>query len=203
MLGINTSVTNNPYCIARRAAALKRGDLDCVCLKCYAENLLCCFKPTELAALYNQHILTSHLLTDEEIAAINLNTDKVRFEMFGDVSNVTQARNYIRIAKANKYTAFGAWSKNWNLWLQAFAAEGKPENLTFVYSSYHLDKVDEVPAAIDPYVDYVFTVCSDKNKYNAFLAAYADSAPCEGISCNRCAHCYHRGNNRYVFELLR
>ena len=209
--GINTSVTNNPYCIARRNWALKNGKLDCVCLACYADNLMNCYKTAEKTALYNQHILSSHLLTDEEISLIDFEKDDsrryVRDEMFGDSGNLIQARNYVRIAKYWSKLKFGAWSKNWNLWRIAFILEGgKPDNMTFVLSSVFVDKVDTIPASVAQYVDYVFTVCSTRETYNRFLEEYKDNCKeCAGIRCfSVCgAHCYNRGNAKYVFEILR
>lgn len=203
LLGINTSVTNNLFCVARRDHALKTGDGKCVCLGCYADNCLNRFKQAEKAALYNQHILAGHILTDEEISHICIYTRFCRFEMFGDISNIIQARNYIRIARANKSVNFGAWSKNWNIWKQAFEFEGKPENMTFVWSSLHLDKVDEIPATMEKYVDYIFTVCEDVESYNRLLKVYSNSCACAGVSCLKCQHCYNKGNNKHIFELLR
>lgn len=207
MLGINTSITNNPVCIARREWALENEKWDCVCLYCYADGLVNRYDALENACLYNQHILNSHLLEEIELKAIVLMAEFVRFEMFGDVSSVMQARNYIRIAKSHPFNRFGAWSKNHNFWRQAFEMEGgKPENMTYILSSVCMDKVDAVPVWMEKYVDYVFTVCSTRATYERFLALYAGNCKaCAGVNClMECkCHCYIKGNAKYIFELKR
>ena len=64
--GINTSLCNNPHCILRRKKALEENRLDCICIRCYADSLLGCYKDVEINGRYNQQILTSHLLIEED-----------------------------------------------------------------------------------------------------------------------------------------
>lgn len=201
--GINTTVKNNPICLQRRAAALLNNDLSCICLYCYAESYNNYIPATEKAGLYNQQILTSHLLSEKEIATIKLNRENVRFEMFSDVSNVIQARNYIRIARYFKNRYFAVWSKNHGIWSKAFKLErGKPLNLIYVLSSVHIDRVDKIPQCIEKYVNYVFTVCSTNEIYKRLKAEYK-GVKCAGIKCKTCLHCYRKGNAKFVFEMLR
>lgn len=208
LLGINTTITNNPCCIGRRNKALKCGDCNHVCLGCYANNLMnsWMYKPAELLAMYNQHILTSHLLTEDEIRGIDLVPNKtVRFEMFGDTSNTVQAENYVRIPRYWENNSFGVWSKNLGHYKTAFNRHGKPENLSFVKSSEHLNTVDDVKED-EWFVDVVFTVCDDVDKYNELIKQY-NGVACAGVSCKSCMACYNYrrkdGKVLYVFELLR
>lgn len=206
--GINTSITNNPCCIGRRNKALQCGDCNHVCLGCYANNLMLSwmYKPAELLCMYNQHILTSHLLTEDEIKHIDLVAGKnTRIEMFGDTSNTIQAENYVRIPRYWETTNFGVWSKNLGHYKAAFGKYGKPENLSFVKSSEHLNVVDDVKED-EWFVDVVFTVCDDINKYNELIKQY-NGVACAGVSCKSCMACYNYrrkdGKVLYVFELLR
>lgn len=202
--GINTAVTNNPLCALRRKNALDsaRFGLDCICVNCYADN--CCMRYSNLndVLIYNQHILTSHLLEDNEIAFLPLK-EYTRFEMFGDVSNTMQAKNYIKIARYYSDRKFAVWSKNCDIWAIAFKDLGKPENLVYVHSSSFLDLIDNPPTELESHVDYIFTVCSSKETLQAFLEQYQGSRRCAGVSCKDCLHCYQKGNNKYVFELKR
>ena len=208
LLAINTSITNNPCCIARRNKALKCNDCGHVCLGCYASNLMYgwMYKPAEQLCLYNQYLLTSHLLSEDEIKHIDLIPNKtVRFEMFGDTSNTVQAENYVRIPYYWSSCNFGVWSKNLGHYKTAFSKYGKPGNMTFVKSSEHLNIVDDVKED-EKFVDVVFTVCDDINKYNELIKLY-NGVPCAGVSCVGCMACYNyrreNGKVLYVFELLR
>lgn len=200
--GINTSVANNPICASRRAHALAIGDYNNICIWCYADKLLNFRKSLDIACMYNQHILTSHLLTDTEIDDIPLTALNVRFEMFGETSSITHAENYDLIAIRRNEHFFGWWSKNWKWVLNSFREYGKPNNLTYVLSSRHMNQVDEIPREIEPYTDYVFTVCDNEEIYRDLIKKY-NGVACAGVSCMQCKHCYRRGNARYVFELLR
>lgn len=138
-----------------------------------------------------------------EIKAIKIKNENVRFEMFSDVSNEIQARNYIRIAAEFNKNYFAPWSKVHTLWGGAFEKEGgKPDNMTYVLSSVHIDKVDKIPGCIEKYTDYVFTVCSDMQHYEKLRKEY-NGVKCAGIRCKECLHCYRRNNAKYVFELKR
>ena len=208
LLAINTSITNNPCCIARRNKALKCGDCGHVCLGCYASNLMYgwMYKPAEQLCLYNQYLLTNHLLSEDEIKHIDLVPDKtVRFEMFGDTSNTTQAENYVRIPQYWDKNNFGVWSKNIGHYKMAFNKYGKPKNMSFVKSSEHLNIVDDVKED-EWFVDVIFTVCDDINEYERLIKQY-NGVACAGVSCMGCMACYNyrRKDDKvlYVFELLR
>lgn len=207
--GINTSVTNNPMCLYRRWKALQEMDFSCVCLYCYADNLMHCYKTAERVAMYNQYILTSHKLSRLEIMSIRLHYGNyVRFEMFGDSSNITQAENYNAIAFEWKDNKFGLWSKNGKQhYKPVFEKYGKAPNLSFVKSSVRNNVVDDVDGD-EWYVDSVFTVCENETEYKRLIEQY-NGVACAGKDCIRCRKCYdykrneNDGKVQYVFELLR
>lgn len=187
---VSTSVLLNPICAKRRC----NGG---VCANCYAARLTKCRKNLQPYLEQNAKILTDHLLEDWEIPQFT--TVLGRFEAFGDVINVTHARNYLRIAKGNPFTHFAAWTKNPGIWLAAFHQEGgKPENMTFVLSSFTLNAPDPVPAYIAEYVDHVFTVY-DAEHYDF----EGKPEECAALSCATCRKCYQRGGSFHIAELLR
>ena len=189
---ISTSVLWNRWCMARRE--LKGA----VCQKCYAEHLVKARKDLHNCLISNYILLTSHMLDDREIARILLDTRYVRIESFGDVANVTQARNYIHIILANPDIRFAIWSKNKAIWRKAFALEGKPENCTFVYSSLYVNKA-EVITLDDWFIDHVFTVWDDEH-YASFRGTPSE---CAGLSCRACLKCYTKNSQFYINEELR
>lgn len=189
---VSTSVLENPICQARRT------DPESVCAKCYADHLCRYRKPLQNCLSRNFEILNAGLLTEREALRVVFDTRYARIESFGDVASVTQARNYIRIIRANPDTDFGIWSKNAGIWQKAFELEGKPDNSTFVLSSIHLNRIDEVKPEWQSFVDHVFTVWSP-DQY-----IYAGTPhECAGIKCRTCLKCYKRGTEFIINEKLR
>ena len=182
---------------------------EAVCAHCYADQMLDYRKNLVESTERNHEILSDHLFTRKELKDVKIKwTEKmlegnpkrlVRLEAFGDVDNVTQARNYIRIVKANRGCHFAVWSKNSGIWAKAFELEGKPKWLMFVLSSLRVNKPDEPGPRIAPYVDHVFTV------YNsAHIAEHGTKTNCAGKSCAKCGRCYRKNPaDFYVNEKLR
>ena len=194
---ISTSVLVNPICQHRR------GICGGICEKCYA-NALCQMRHSlDNHLVDNMEILSTRLLTKAEASAVPITTLYARIESFGDVRNVIQARNYIRIIRTHKLSRFGIWSKNWYIWYAAFLKEGKPRNCTFVLSSMFLNVRMEVPERMKPYVDHVFTVWT-KDKYEALWRG--GNTACAGIRCLSCLKCYTKTGKKvpfYIDELKR
>lgn len=192
---ISTTSLVNPICQKRKEMC------GGVCAHCYAASL--CKMRTSL----NQHLaenyekLTSRLLTPKEAAAVPVTSLIARIESFGDVANVTQARNYIRIIRAHKWIRFGIWSKNWGIWHAAFKQEGKPRNCTYVHSSMYLNNSTGVYPQMRKYVDHVFTVWN-KELYPQVIEKNPASE-CAGLSCAQCQKCYKKGGSYYINERLR
>ena len=191
---ISTSCLANPICEARRKIE------GSVCQKCYADSLGKMRKSLTKHLVDNMDILSKALLPERIAALVPISTVIARIESFGDVMNVTQARNYIRIIRTHKATKFGIWSKNLNLWGQAFEAEGKPRNCTYVHSSAMVDIPDFILPRWRKYVDHVFTVWS----HDIYDANYKGTpSECAGIRCMNCLKCYKRGGQFYINERLR
>lgn len=186
---VSTISVCNPYCIAR----MKNNDS--VCSHCYVASHA--YKAGLMAHLIrNFELLTGDILPEDKLPMIT--SIFGRIESFGDVFNVTQARNYIRIIRKNPAVRFAIWSKNTMTWKKAFDIEGKPANCTFIVSSNQLNKPAYVPECVMQYVDYIFTV------YNLdYVKAHDVKINCGLRKCMQCGHCYNRGNAMYVNELLK
>lgn len=200
---ISTSCRRNKFCLARMKEKLN------VCVECFANALIGIRKELDAALVKNADVLTDHLFTDEEAATVKIKFTKkmlegnpkkrTRIESFGDVSCLTQARNYIRIIRANPDCNFAIWSKNWFIWAVAFEMDGKPENCTYVHSSLQTNVPDEVPERIAPWVDHVFTVYEGE-----YAATNGIETNCAAESCARCGRCYEKNQKDFwVNEKLR
>ena len=192
---IGTTSLVNPICQKRKEVC------DGICAHCYADSL--CKMRTSL----NKHLaenyekLTAKLLSPTEAAAVPVTSLIARIESFGDVANVTQARNYIRIIRAHKWIQFGIWSKNWGIWHAAFKKEGKPRNCTYVHSSMCVNRPENVAKSMEKYVDHVFTVWS-KDQYAEIIGQNPQTEGA-GLSCAKCQKCYRKGGSYYINERLR
>lgn len=205
---ISTSCLHNERCLAR----MKNGEA--VCSHCFAMHLMEFRKALRDAMERNLEALSDHLFSDEELEGVTIHfTPKmlelnpnhyVRIESFGDVRNVIQARNYLRIAKANPWLKWGAWTKNDDLYGEAFELEGKPENLSMGYSSLKLNEIADITKLDQRFVenlDFVFTV---------FTKEYAEEhgilINCGGRACRTCGTCYEANKSdgiKYINELLK
>ena len=190
---ISTYAGDNPSCLALMKCS------DNVCSHCYA------YKQVESGVYPNQRkcLERNGKALSSKLLKIVPNLSKLkyheifRFESHGDVINVTNARNYIRIAKANPETRFAAWTKRPLIWKAALEKEGgKPDNLNLVYSSPQLNKSVTNIREKFPFFDVVFTV------YEKGADTGSDfPCSCGPESCNKCRFCYTKKGN--VAEALR
>lgn len=191
---ISSSVHDNCFCKARRAIA------NCICKYCYAHNQQSYQTGLKEHNILNGIILRNVLIPVECFKLLPILFPYLRIESFGDVANVIQARNYIRIIKAFPEKRCAIWSKNIAIWAKAFELEGKPNNTTYVHSSSELNKVDNVDTNKYSFVDHVFTV---------FTKAYAKEnnivINCGGRKCLECIiakkNCYFRNTVFFINEL--
>ena len=194
---ISTSCLDNSICIER----MKNGES--VCIHCFAAALLECRKNVREGVKRNFDLLNKEVLPLEYLPKFR-NVSIVRIESFGDVASVTQAINYINIAKVNPSVTFAAWTKNANIWNAALKQHGKPENLVMVYSSFKLN----IPAAAkeyftsdgENYFDHIFTVF-DKATCDFYGDGFVN---CGARDCASCRRCYRKDVNDFnVIEQLK
>ena len=192
---ISSSVCDNERCKAWRKIK------DCICALCYAYNQQAYQTGLREHNVINGIILRNTLIPVKAFKALTIVFPYLRIESFGDVANVIQARNYIRIIKAFPRKRCAIWSKNLEIWDKAFAEEGKPGNTTFVASSPFLNKpYDESIVKKYPFIDHIFTVYT-----KAYAKKHNIVINCGGRKCLNCIkkriNCYFRTgeNNKTLF----
>lgn len=195
MTGINsigTTCATNPHCIKRRENG------DSVCSHCYAVTYMKMRKALQKHLEDNYDILTTRLLSGNEIPTTNANV--FRFESFGDLYNVTQLANYVLICERNQFTNFGLWTKNTWILDELFNENKikKPENLSIVVSSPILNKQMDLDREKYWFVDHVFTVYDKK-----FIIENEVEINCGARNCLGCQICYHKNTDFYVREKLK
>lgn len=193
---ISSSVHDNCFCKARQKIK------DCICSHCYAHNQQSYQTGLKEHNILNGIILRNILIPAKYFKLLKILFPYLRIESFGDVQNVIQARNYIRIIKAFPGKRCAIWSKNIMIWEQAFKKEGKPGNTTFVFSSSYVNKPEEIDKKRFSFVDHVFTVYDKKYaKENNIVIN------CGGRKCLECImqkkNCYFRNTAFYINELLK
>lgn len=193
---ISSSVHDNCFCKAWRKIK------DCICSHCYAHNQQSYQTGLKEHNILNGIILRNILIPVKFFKALMIIYPYLRIESFGDVANVIQARNYIRIIKAFPKKRCAIWTKNYNVWYQAFEIEGKPENTTFVVSSPYMNKPASIPENLKKYVDHIFTVYDKK-----YAKEHNIEINCGGRKCLECirkhTNCYYRNTVYFINELLK
>ena len=193
---ISSSVHDNIFCKARRLIK------DCICSHCYAHNQQAYQTGLKEHNILNGIILRNILIPVKAFKLLVIIFPSLRIESFGDVQNVIQARNYIRIIKAFPRKRCAIWSKNLLIWEQAFMLEGKPNNTTYVHSSSKVNVVDVIDTKRFYFVDHVFTVFDKKyaKQHNIIIN-------CGGRKCMDCIrkriNCYFRNTEFYINEGLK
>ena len=192
---LSTSVLMNAICQYR---ARKKGS---VCVKCYAATGAA--RRTNLTQVLetNTFILTEFLIPASAWATLTWPTTNgdARVESHGDVRNVIQARNYLRIILTHPWLNFGVWTKNVGIWAAAFKLEGgKPANMEFIVSSMHINQPDRIPESVRKYVDHRFTVYTKE-----YAEANGIVINCGGRKCATCRNCYKCDTAFDIAELLK
>lgn len=185
---LDSSALSCEFCKTMRENAQHNSAI--VCGDCYAAALARFRVNMEQRHRLNQDILSDTLFEIDELANIPFNTIYNRFNSDGDIENTIQARNYLRIAKANSNKHFALWFKNLPAVKAARELEGKPENVIFIYSSCMIGFSSERIMEMFPWIDYVFTVYPDHDSTNKAIAAGA--CECNGRKCFDCGYkCYN------------
>lgn len=189
---LSTSCICNPFCKARM------NDSSCICSKCYSAAMHKRYSNLAKMLEKNFEILTSKLFEIEEFPFIPVSL--FRIESFGDIYNVTQARNYLRLIKANPQTFFAFFTKNHNILKQAIALEGKPENMNVILSNPVVNDFERHTAYLEySFCDIQFNVYDKEN-------AKSVDINCGLRKCIECQFCYKKHSyreNHVVNEILK
>lgn len=189
IFSLSTSCKHNAQCMKNAQIA------GSICSHCFAVAQMKRYGANfERPFVANLEILTSRILSPEEIPYTNC--ELFRFEAFGDLANITQAVNYIHIAKLNPQTKFALWTKNPRILRDAIKIAGKPDNLSLVLSSLFINK----PASAKGYesiFDKIFTVYDKTGQKEVNIN-------CGARDCFKCRKCYTRTENlEYIAEALK
>ena len=198
MTGIPSYSTS---CLENERCAMYRHCDGSICEKCFAHAYMGFRKGLRESMQKNGEMLKSRVFEMDELPIIN--AAFFRYESFGDLDagekGITQARNYLRIARKNPHVRFGWWTKNPDILDKAIKAEGGyTKNISFVVSSIMINEVRDVSKF--PWVNVVFTVYSP-----AYLAEHPEiKINCGTRQCLGCLQCYKAHKKLvYVNELLK
>lgn len=193
MWSFSTSCKDNKYCSAYSK------DPTTICSQCYAQAQLEYQHTTDNKCRRNGEFIKNHLYSEHEMPKILF--PFFRWEAFGDLETIIQAANYLNISASNPDVQFGWFTKNpflIQLAIDTYDIE-KPENLTIIGSSRHVNVIDHWLEKYD-FIDHVFTVFSkDFVKENGIVIS------CGAKSCITCLQCYDKSKNApfYINELLK
>ncbi len=173
---VNTSSLKNKFC---QAMSKVKGS---ICSSCYSNRYSKFRTSLEKRLIQNSELLSSRLLTDQEIPMFN--SLFVRFNSFGEIINNTHYLNLMAIAKKNPQSTFGLWTKKYAIVMKY----EKVDNIKYIYS---LSEVDgESPSVkIRNWFDKVFMVQSKKDeRINCYQ------------SCIDCLLCYTDNDVKVIRE---
>lgn len=197
---IGTSVKLNPLCKACQHIN------NSVCTNCYANARMYAEQAAKLALC--TYVLCTYEFTPEQVPYI-WHSELLRFESFGDLINHIQCHNYLTIAKVNFKKHVGFWSKRPETIYQTIMNDFdgiKPENVSVVYSSLFLNKIDT--GIIGKYIlengsdmiDHIFTVFTADYAIKHDIEIHCLDSHC-AIDCG--GRCYHRETPLIVNEIVK
>lgn len=197
LTSVSTSALDNKFCMAKKLQAMLHPEKNIICRYCYAITQQRQQIGVMLCGIRNKRILSGGLIPVKYFKYADVGTDEnQRIEAFGDVDNMTQSRNYIRLCKAWLKKFFAAWSKNTLIWFQSFEIEGKPVNLSFVVSSLIVNIIQPIADKYMKWVDHRFTVFEKK-----YAEKHGIKINCGGRKCLTCLLCYRKNNIFDIYEL--
>jgi hypothetical protein len=172
---INTSPLNNSFCM------MQSKNPENICYQCYSIKMLSTFrKSCDPSFRRNGEVLSTRLLTIDEIFGLKFKFNQVRFNAHGELQNLGHAINCIRIATLHPTRNFALYTKRPSLVAQAVRLYGLPENLQLIYSSIKINVPSNRPVGFHK----VFNVWNrdvDTTKVNINC--------CDGVSDRHCADC--------------
>jgi hypothetical protein len=216
ILSLSTNVKKNSRCMHRHNC---KGT---ICEHCFAIKTVNSYDSLHRNLNANTEVLTSRHLTHAECSAIAYEivkacikneTNKFRFESFGDLNNEIQAKNYLNICVAINYwinelnykVNCALWTKNVDYLVKAFTTfddltKQEIRNVlnvlvssTFVGISIGDGFIRKTENALGMPIG-VFTVETTEN----------EKTNCGARDCNKCGRCYKKfTDTTRVFEVLK
>lgn len=188
---VSTLSLINPFCLKRMQMK------DLVCAHCYVPGTIRGINGV-LKFVQNTYVLSALILPAEWVPVFK--TGKfleshpyIRLEALGDLQSTTQARNYIKTAAMNPDFSFALWTKNPAVLASAIDLDGKPENLSTVFSMSRVNLMDKNHDRWNMYFDHKFVVVNDDKIRDGFLSGRGFySCKCGHRSCIECHACYDK-----------
>ena len=158
---LNTSTLENEFCVKMMRKQELKQDINIICQECYAALMQKRYKNLDIAISKNGPILSNGPLPIRLIPVINAKA--FRFHSLGELINLQHLENYASIAAYNPATFFTLWTKRKDIVNAYFKAGNiKPDNLSFIYSSSVIGKIEKLPV----HFDKVFTAHFKTTKEN-------------------------------------
>ena len=183
---LNTSTLSNEFCIKMMKKQELKTDISIICQECYAALMQKRYKNLDIAISKNGPILSDGPLPIRYIPIINARA--FRFHSLGELINLQHLENYATIAAYNPDTFFTLWTKRKDIVNAYFKADNiKPDNLSFIYSSSVIGKIEKLPRHFD----------------KVFTAHYKNTAAtinCHS-KCIDCMSCYSKNDVIYINEI--
>lgn len=183
---LNTSTLDNEFCLKMMKKQELKQDISIICQECYAALMQKRYKNLDIAISKNGPILSEGPLPIRLIPVINARA--FRFHSLGELINLQHLENYALIASYNPDTFFTLWTKRKDIVNDYFKAGNvKPNNLSFIFSSSVIGKIEKLPE----HFDKVFTA----HYKNTDAAINCHS------KCIDCMACYSKNDIIYINEI--
>ncbi len=189
---INTNTLSNRFCMRM---CLSDND-NCICAKCYSQNMLKSFRKNCIPAFeYNSKLLSRDILRKNQFP--NVKNDIVRINAHGELINEFHMINIRIFCLLNPKKVIVLYTKVLSLVNKVLDMFDKPNNLIVVYSNPIIDKpINKIPKDDKfRYVDKIFNVL-DKNTDNIKIN-------CGARNCNVCRKCYNMHKDNIIYEQLK
>jgi hypothetical protein len=165
---------------------MKKTDISIICQQCYAATMQKRYKNLDIAISKNGPLLSEGPLPVRYIPVINARA--FRFHSLGELINLQHLENYAAIAAYNPNTFFTLWTKRKDIVNAYFKAGNvKPDNLSFIFSSSVIGKIEKLPM----HFDKVFTAHNKNTK---------ETINCHS-KCIDCMACYSKNDTIYINEV--
>lgn len=216
VLSLSTNVKKNSRCMHRHACA------STICAHCFAIKTVNSYDSLHRNLNANTEILTNRVLTHSEYSSIAYeivkacmknNTNKFRFESFGDLNNEIQAKNYLNICVALNY-----WTNELNYKVNCALWTKNIDYLVKAFKSYDDLTKQEIRNVLNVLISSTFVgipvsdgfIRKTENALNMPIGVFTvektenEKTNCGARDCDKCGRCYKKfTETTKVFEVLK
>lgn len=185
---LNTSHSLNLHC------QLNRENKNSICSHCYSYVSEKRYKRSNSMWALNYNILSTHVLSDNEVPKLRKSDEIFRFNGHGDLINRVHYNNLIKIVKKNPKVRFALWTKNLKV-INKGKGIVKLDNIQYVYSDLYLNNLD-IPIVPDGF-NKLFRVYDTKTLKDNSIKVNCPN------SCFKCQLCYEQNDTKVVIEKIK